>query len=244
MNEEWLSRTSLLIGEEKLNVLKAKHVLVIGLGGVGAFASEMIARAGVGKMTIVDGDVVNASNINRQLPALTSTIGKSKASLMKERLLDINPSLNLNVFNEYLRHDLIEHRLSFAYDYVVDAIDTLTPKVFTIFNCLNNGHKFISSMGAGGKTEPTQVKISTLKDSYNCKLAFKLRKRLGVLKASKDFPVVFSSEKINLNATVPIENELNKKTMVGTISYMPATFGMFCASVVIRDLIGEFELDS
>ena len=198
----------------KLGILKSKHVLVIGLGGVGAFAAEMIARAGIGKMTIVDGDVVNASNINRQLPALNSTIGKSKALLMKERLLDINPKLELDVFEEYLRRDLVEHRLSFSYDYVVDAIDTLSPKVFTILSCLNNGHKLISSMGAGGKIDPTQVKISRLKDSYNCKLAFKLRKRLGSLNAKKDFPVVFSSEMVNLDAMLPVEDELNKKTMV------------------------------
>ncbi len=242
MHDEWLIRTSLLLGEEKLNILKFKHVLVIGLGGVGAFAAEMIARSGVGKMTIVDGDVVNASNINRQLPALTSTIGKSKAFLMKERLLDINPNLDLDVYNEFLRRDLIEHRLSFSYDYVIDAIDTFSPKVFTIYNCLQNGHKIVSSMGAGGKIDPSQVKISKMKDSYNCKLAFKVRKRLGALKADKDFPVVFSTEQIDEKAMKPIEGELNKKTMVGTISYMPAIFGMYCASVVIRDLIGEFEI--
>jgi tRNA A37 threonylcarbamoyladenosine dehydratase len=242
MQEGWLSRTTLLLGEDKLKILKSKHVLVIGLGGVGAFAAEMIARAGVGKMTIVDGDVVNESNINRQLPALTSTIGKSKASLMKDRLLDINPQLDLDVFNEFLRQDLIEHRLSFSYDYVVDAIDTFSPKVFTIFNCLQNGHKIVSSMGAGGKVDPTQVKIARMKDSYNCKLAFKVRKRLGALKASKDFPVVFSTEPVDEKAMQPIEGELNKKTMVGTISYMPAIFGMFCASVVIRDLVGDLRL--
>lgn len=242
MQEDWLSRTSLLLGEEKLKILKSKHVLVIGLGGVGSFAAEMIARAGIGKMTLVDGDVVNTSNINRQLLALTSTVGKSKASLMQKRLLDINPGLNLDVYNEFLRQDLIEHRLSFSYDYVVDAIDTFSPKVFTIFNCLQNGHKLVSSMGAGGKVDPAEVKIAKMKDSYNCKLAFKVRKRLSSLEANKDFPVVFSSEKINEDAMLPVENELNKKTMVGTISYMPAIFGMFCASVVIRDLVGEFDL--
>lgn len=242
MNEDWLSRTSLLLGEEKLSILKSKHVLVIGLGGVGAFAAEMIARAGVGTMTIADGDTINKSNINRQLPAVTSSIGISKANWMENRLKDINPELKLTAINEYLKDERIVEILDNHYDYVVDAIDTFSPKVFTIFNCLKNGLKLVSSMGSGGKVDPAQVKIAKMKDSYNCKLAFKVRKRLSQLKADKNFPVVYSSEQVDQKLVQLVEGEPNKKSMVGTISYMPAVFGMFCASVVIRDLVGDFKL--
>ena len=238
MNEDWLSRSVLLLGQEKIEMLKSKHVLVVGLGGVGAFAADMIARAGIGKMTIVDGDMVNPSNINRQLPALVSTIGKSKAHLMAERIKDINPAIELEVIAEYMRDDRMDALLDHEYDYVVDAIDTLSPKVFLIHHCQQRGLKLVSSMGAGGKVDPTLVHIAPLKKSFNCKLAHMVRKRLTGLKTSKEFPVVFSSEKIIEEAVVLVEGEQNKKTMVGTISYMPAIFGMFCASVVIRDLSG------
>ncbi len=242
MHEEWLTRTSLLLGDKKLEVLKSKHVLVIGLGGVGSFAAEMIARAGVGTMTIVDGDTINLSNINRQLPAVTTTVGMEKAKWMENRLKDINPKLNLTVLCEYLKDDRIDELLNQPYDYVVDAIDTISPKVFTIYTCLQKGLKLVSSMGSGGRLDPSMVKIAKLKDSYNCKLAFKVRKKLSGLKADKNFPVVFSSELVDEKAVRLVEGEPNKKSMVGTISYMPAIFGMFCASVVIRDLIGEFKI--
>ncbi len=239
MNEEWLSRTSLLLGEEALKTLQSKHVLVIGLGGVGAYAAEMIARAGVGKLTVVDADVVNESNINRQLLALTNTVGKSKAKLMEERLKLINPNLELTAINEFLHNEKISELLDNQYDYVVDAIDTLSPKIFTIATCISRGHNLVSSMGAGGRLDPTQVKIAPLEKSYNCKLAFKVRKKLSAMKVRKNFPVVFSSEKADENAVIMVENERNKKTTVGTISYIPAIFGMFCASVVVRDLINQ-----
>ncbi len=239
MGQEWLSRTSLLLGEENLKALQSKHVLVIGLGGVGAYAAEMIARAGVGKLTIVDGDVINESNINRQLLALTDSIGKSKAVLMRDRLERINPNLEVHAINDFLHQDKITNLLDSHYDYVVDAIDTLSPKIFTIATCMNRGHKLVSSMGAGGRLDPTQIKIAPLAKSYNCKLAFKVRKRLSAMKVSKDFPVVFSSEKVDEKAVISVENERNKKTTVGTISYIPAIFGMFCAAVVIQDLTGK-----
>ncbi|NJO92041.1 MAG: tRNA threonylcarbamoyladenosine dehydratase [Chloroflexia bacterium] len=242
MQEEWLIRTSLLLGDEKLEVLKSKHVLVIGLGGVGSFAAEMIARAGVGIMTIVDGDTIQPSNINRQLPAVASSVGMEKARWMENRLKDINPKLKLTVICEYLKDNRIDELLSHPYDYVVDAIDTFSPKVFTIYTCLQKGLKLVSSMGSGGRLDPSQVKIAKMKDSYNCKLAFKVRKKLSGLKADKTFPVVFSSELVDEKVVRLVEGEPNKKSMVGTISYMPAIFGMFCASVVIRDLIGEFKI--
>ncbi len=232
-----MSRTALLLGDENVKKLQSKHVLVIGLGGVGAYAAEMIVRAGVGKITVVDGDVVSKSNINRQLLALSDNVGKSKADLMKERLLRINPSLEIEAINDYLHDEKIENLLARDYDYVVDAIDTLSPKVFTIVCCLKRGHKLISSMGAGGRLDPSKIQIAPLHKSYNCKLAFKVRKRLSALKLPKKFPVVFSSEEVDKSAVISVENEANKKTTVGTISYIPAVFGMYCASVVVRDLV-------
>lgn len=240
MHEDWLSRTNLLLGQEKLELLKTKNVLIVGLGGVGAYAAETIARAGVGKMTIIDGDVVNLTNINRQLPALRANIGKKKARIMEERLMDINPQLNLTVIDEFIRDEFMHEILEPDYDYVLDAIDTLSPKVFLIHHTLARGHKLVSSMGAGGKIDPTKVQIVPLTKSYNCKFAFIVRKRLSKLGSKKDFPVVFSPEQVDISKVIEVEGEQNKKSIVGTISYMPAIFGLFCASVVLRDLTGDF----
>lgn len=237
MSDFWLERTQLLLGEEKLEKLHNKHVLVVGLGGVGAYAAEMICRAGVGKMTIVDGDTVNLTNINRQLPALHSNIDKPKAELMAERLHDINPEVKLNVINKFIRDEYMKEILEEEFDYVVDAIDTLSPKVFLIYHSLQLGFKVISSMGAGGKLNASGVQIDDVSKSYNCNLARVLRKRLRKLGISKGFPVVFSPEDVDKSAVIVTPNEQNKKSNVGTISYMPALFGIHCASKVIQDLI-------
>lgn len=234
----WFDRTELLLGKEKLERLKKSHVLVVGLGGVGSIAAEEIVRAGVGEMTIVDGDVVDITNINRQIPGLHSNIGKCKADVMAERLMDINPELKLHIVNEYMKDEKIPALLDRHYDYVVDAIDTLAPKIFLIYNAIEKGHKIVSSMGAGGKTDPSKIQITDIKKSYNCKLARMLRKRLHRMGIHKGFKVVFSSELIDKEAVVLVESE-NKKSNVGTISYMPPLFGCFCASVVLRDLIKD-----
>lgn len=236
-NTYWLERTDLLLGEEKLQKLKNAHVLVVGLGGVGAYAAEQICRAGVGQMTIVDGDNINPSNKNRQLPALTSTIGKSKASVMGQRLLDINPELKLTIIDEFIRDDRMKEILSEKYDYVVDAIDTLSPKVFLIYLSLQNNLRIVSSMGAGGRFNPELVKVADISKSFNCNLARKIRKKLHKLGIRKGIKVVFSSELISDEAVMLIDNEENKKSTVGTISYMPPIFGCYCASVVIQGLI-------
>lgn len=233
---EWLSRTVLLLGEEKVEKLKKSNVLIVGLGGVGAYAAEMIIRAGIGKMTIVDGDIVNATNRNRQLPALISNEGHYKADKMAERLLDINPELNLTVIKEFVKDQRIEDILKVGFDYVVDAIDTLSPKTFLIVNCVKNEIPVVSSMGAGGKFDTTLIEISDISKSYNCNLARTLRKRLHKHGIRKGVKVVFSPENIDKEA-VELEESENKKSNVGTISYMPPAFGVNCASVVIRDLI-------
>lgn len=234
---DWLSRTELLLGKEKLSRLAESSVFVAGLGGVGAYAAEMLARAGVGNLTIADGDVVVPSNKNRQLIALDSTLGKPKTELLEGRLLDINPDLNLTVYHEFLRDDRLNDILATGnFDYVVDAIDTLSPKIFLIYGALKNNLPLVSSMGAGGKLDPLQVKIADVSESYNCRLAYILRKRLRRLGVSKGFKVVFSTEQVPKETIVLTDGEQNKKSNVGTISYMPAVFGCYCASVVIRDL--------
>jgi len=233
----WLERTELLLGVEKIEKLKNSHVLVVGLGGVGAYAAEQICRAGVGEMTIIDGDSIHITNKNRQLPALTSSLGQPKAEYMGIRLLDINPELNLHVIQEYIRDERMKEIISQPYDYVVDAIDTLSPKIFLIHDSIKYGHRVVSSMGAGGKVDPMLVEVADISESHNCPLARILRKRLSRLGIKEGFKVVFSPEEIPEGSSRPCEGEPNKKTTVGTISYMPPIFGCFIASVVIRDLV-------
>lgn len=233
----WLERSELLLGSEKLEKLKNSHVLVVGLGGVGAYAAEQICRAGVGEMTIVDGDTIHLTNKNRQLPALTSSLGQPKAEYMGKRLLDINPELNLHIIQEYIRDDRMKEIIAHPYDYVVDAIDTLSPKIFLIHDSLKYGHRVVSSMGAGGKVDPSLVEVADISESHTCPLARILRKRLHRMGVRNGFKVVFSSEAVPEDSMIPCEGEPNKKTTVGTISYMPPVFGCFIASVVIRDLV-------
>ena len=233
----WLERTTLLVGDKALETLRNSHVLVVGLGGVGAYAAEQICRAGVGEMTIVDGDTINPSNRNRQLPALVSTTGKPKAQVVGDRLLDINPELKLHIIQEYIRDDRMIEILETKFDYVVDAIDTLSPKIFLIYHSLQKGHKLVSSMGSGGKLDPTKVEIADFSQSRICPLARVLRKRLGRFGVRGGFQVVFSTEEVPQHAMIPCEGEPNKKTTIGTISYMPPLFGCMMASVVVRGLL-------
>ncbi len=235
----WLERTELLLGEDKIMTLRHSRILVVGLGGVGAYAAEMLARTGIGRMTIADCDVVAASNINRQLIALTSTIGLSKASLLADRLRDINPHIELTVVDKYIRDELTDELLdSDNFDYVVDAIDTLSPKVGLIMGALERGIPLVSSMGAGAKTDPTRVEIADIGRTHHCPLAHMLRKRLHKNGIRTGFHAVFSPEPMRPGSMI-LSEETNKKSNVGTISYMPAVFGCACASVVVRGLIGE-----
>jgi len=240
MTDNWLERTTLLLGEEKLEQLRRAHVLVVGLGGVGAYAAEMIARAGVGRMTIADADTVSATNINRQLIALHSTIGREKSDLMAERLRDINPDIELTVINRFIKDDETDALLDSArFDFVVDAIDTLSPKLALIKGALDRGIPLVSSMGAGAKTDPTKMEICDISRTHHCPLAHMLRKRLHKIGIRKGFHAVFSPEPVREGAMILCE-EQNKKSNTGTISYIPALFGIGCASVVARSLIGEF----
>ncbi len=236
----WLERTELLLGEEKLNLLRNANVLVVGVGGVGAYAAEMIVRAGVGRMTIADADKVSESNINRQLVALHSTIGREKCDILAERLKDINPELQLSVVNRFIKDDETDALLdSDQFNYVVDAIDTLSPKLALIKGALDRGIPLVSSMGAGAKTDPTLMEIKDIAKTHHCPLAHMLRKRLHKIGIKRGFWAVFSPEPVREGAMILCE-EQNKKSNVGTISYIPAMFGIGCASVVVRDLVGEF----
>lgn len=235
----WLERTELLLGKEKLDKLQTANVLVVGLGGVGAYAAEQLCRAGLGKMTIVDGDVVEETNRNRQLPALLSTEGLPKAEILAKRFQDINPDVELVIVNNFIHHKEIKELLkSQKFDYVVDAIDTLSPKVYLIYETVQHGLPIISSMGAGGKMAPSKIEVADLSKSYNCKLARMIRKRLTKLGIKKGVKVVFSSELIDERA-VRLEENQNKKSTVGTISYMPPAFGCFLAGEVIQDILSK-----
>ena len=237
--ERWQERTAVLLGEATLDSLAAKRVMVVGLGGVGAYAAEMLCRAGVGNLVLIDSDTVGESNLNRQLIALNSTIGKLKTDVLAERLKDINPAVNLMVVPEYVEEENLPRIFETAgkLDYVVDAIDTLAPKISLIKHCVQNGIPHVTAMGAGAKLDATKIRIADLSKSYNCPLAYILRKKLRKEGISKGFKVVFSEELPDRDAIVPME-ERNKKSQVGTISYLPAVFGCVCAQAAIEHLIG------
>lgn len=234
----WLQRTELLLGNENMSKLQRAHVLVVGLGGVGAYAAESLCRAGIGELSLVDADTVDNTNRNRQLLALTSTLGQPKVEVMAERLLQINPQVKLHLFHEFIRDERTIELLQLAdYDYVVDAIDSLSPKVFLIYHSLQRNLKLVSAMGAGGRLDPTQVQIADISKTYQCRLAHAIRKRLHKMNIQSGFQAVFTPEPVREGSVcLDADPEINKLSTVGTISYMPAVFGLVAASVVIRDL--------
>jgi tRNA threonylcarbamoyladenosine dehydratase len=241
MQKDWLERTELLIGKEDLALLKSKNILVVGLGGVGSFAAEFIARVGVGRMTIVDGDVVDITNVNRQLPALQTTVNQPKVELMAERLLGINPELTLIPIKEFLMPERMEQLVvEGQFDFVLDCIDSVTPKLNLIMACLRHDVPVMSSMGAGGKIDPARVQVNDISKSHTDPFANQVRrqlKRRGV--KPKGFPVVFSDEP-NLEGSLRMTDGTNfKKSFYGTISYIPALFGLQMAGYVIRKLINR-----
>lgn len=235
----WLSRTELLLGRQNLEKLMKAHVLVLGMGGVGSFAAEFIARSGVGRMTIVDGDIIDPSNRNRQLPALATNHGQSKVQLMAERLQAINPELELRVVNEFIRPEAIARLLDTDAPYVIDAIDSITPKITCIQTALQKGMTIVSSMGAGGRLDPAQITVADISKTYNCPFAQQVRKQLKGLGIRKGFKAVFSAEQPGKEALMHTDGSNFKKSAYGTISYLPAMFGATAASVVIRSIIDE-----
>lgn len=234
----WQQRSALLLKPGNLERLRQAGVLVVGIGGVGAYAAELICRAGVGRITLADGDCVDPTNRNRQLPALTSTEKKSKVEVMAARLRDINPEAEIIPVNRFLRDEATDEVLAPGFDYVVDAIDALSPKVALISKTLRLNYPLVSSMGAGGKFDPTCVKIADISKTYNCPLAKAIRKRLHRQDIHKGFQAVFSPEEVPEHAIYPCADADGRTgSVVGTVSYMPAVFGCCCASVVIRGLI-------
>lgn len=239
--DNWLERTELLISDDKIDKLKNAHVLIVGLGGIGSFAAEFIVRAGVGTMTIIDGDAFDPTNKNRQLTALDSTIGRNKAVVLGERLLDINPELNLNIVEEFVLPERVWTLLAeYEPSYVMDCIDSVTPKLEWIIACKRLRIKMISHLGAGGKMDPTRVHVANLHQTYNCKLASHLKKRLKKKNVEfKTIRAVFSSE-LQQKDSLKMTNGANfKRSFYGTVSYMPALFGLMGAADAIRYLSEE-----
>ena len=247
----WLERTEMLVGEDGIARLSSARVAVIGVGGVGGYAAEMIVRAGVGHILILDSDEVSVSNRNRQLLALNSTVGRPKCQVLKERLLDINPDLDIVTVEKFI---IAEGAVpdsgfedasgtpsqllgAYEFDYVVDAIDTLSPKLELIKYCMDRKIPLVSSMGAGAKFDVTRIRITDISKSFQCPLAHMVRKRLGKMGIRKGFKAVFSEE-IADRSSIVLEAGRNKKSQVGTISYLPASFGCACAQAVITGLLG------
>jgi tRNA A37 threonylcarbamoyladenosine dehydratase len=242
MKKDWLERTELLITEDGITKLKKANCLVVGLGGVGSFAAEFLARAGVGKMTIVDGDVVDLTNINRQLPALQSTVGKSKVELVGDRLLDINPELKLTRKNQFLNPEDMENIFNDQdFDYVLDCIDSVSPKINLIKSARRRKVKIVSCMGAGGKLDPSKVLVRDIHKTQSCFLAKQVRKRLKKENIDKGVRCVFSTEIQDENSLKLTDGTNYKRSFYGTISYIPALFGLYAAAEVIKYLIKKDE---
>lgn len=230
-------RTRLLLGEEKLEHFRRAHVLVLGVGGVGAYAAEQLARAGVGFLTLVDGDRFEPTNCNRQLPALTSTLGRPKAEVVAERMREINPSGTFLPRVEFLQGEGIGRLLETRFDYAVDAIDSLTPKVEFLLGCLQRNIPVISSMGSGGKVDPSQIQVADISKTHGCALARAVRTRLRAAGVNRGVCTVFSPEAVPPKAVLAWKDEAgHHHSTVGTVSYLPAIFGCVCASVVLRAL--------
>lgn len=239
----WTDRTAILTGEEGLSKLRNSFVAVIGLGGVGAVAAEMVARSGVGRMLILDSDTVSPTNRNRQTIALCSTEGEPKCRVVASRLADINPELELQTVTEYLTAGNVAELLGGSKpDFLIDAIDTLSPKLALIKYCMDNGIPLVSSMGSGAKYDVTKIRITDISKSFNCPLAYIVRKKLRHMGISRGFQTVFSEELPVETAIVEMtpdeQSEVsNKKSQVGTISYLPAAFGCACAQAAITSIL-------
>ena len=240
-NEQWNDRQRLLVKDPGIDRLAGANVLVVGLGGVGGFAAEFLARAGIGRMTIVDADTVSTTNINRQIAALRSTIGHSKASVIAERLKDINPTLELTIVEEFLQpqdaYALVEEK----YDYVADCIDSLSPKLALIRSCMDQKIPLVSAMGAGGRLDASAIRVADISKSKNCPLARSIRKRLSQETGQKPrgFYAVYSEELPDEASMQTVEGEEYKRSYYGTISYMPAAFGLYAAAHIIQALLKE-----
>ena len=238
MDTAWMERTALLVGQEGIEKLSKAHVLIVGLGGVGSYAAEAIARSGIGRMTIIDGDTVDPTNRNRQLQALTSTHGQNKAHLMGERIRLINPDVTLTVIDQFKNPDDMKAFMQEnSFSYVIDAIDSITPKLCLLEAAHLGQQRIVSSMGAGGRMDPTKIQIVDISKTHTCPMAQHIRKQLRYLDIRRGIKSVFSTELPARHSIMHTDGSRFKKSAFGTISYLPAAFGLSCASVVIRDLV-------
>ena len=229
--ENELSRLEILIGTEKLNKIKNSHVAVIGVGGVGGYVVESLVRCGIGQITIVDNDIINISNLNRQIISLHSNIGEKKVDVLEKRILDINPNCKVNKYGLFLDETTIDKIFENSFDYVIDAIDTVNSKLLLIKYCKNNNIPIISSMGTGNKLNPLDLKVCDISKTHTCPLAKRIRvelKKEGI----KKLKVVFSTEQ-----PLKIDNEKNQVRLIGSTAFVPSSAGLIISSEVIKDLI-------
>ena len=242
MDTSWMERTALLVGQKGIEKLVNSHVLIVGLGGVGSYAAEAIGRSGVGRMTIIDGDTVDPTNRNRQLQALATTHGQNKAHLMADRLKQINPEIKLDVIDQFKNPDDMKVFMAQKFSYVIDAIDSISPKLYLLQMAYYNNQRIISSMGAGGKMDPTKIQVVDISQTHTCPMAQYVRKRLRYMNIYKGIKSVYSTEIPAKFSIMKTDGNNYKKSAYGTISYLPAAFGLTCASVVIRDLVSWKEV--
>lgn len=245
---ERFARTELLLGRKKLDLLKRANVTVCGLGAVGSYVVEALARAGIGTLRLVDFDIVRSTNFNRQLYALTSNLGKFKADIAKDRVKEINPDCEVIVFKEFVHHDTFDKIFKDPTDVVVDAIDSVSPKVFLLAECHRRGMTVIASMGAGGKRDPESIQSADLFKTKNCRLAQQVRKRLKKMGISSGIRSVFSTELIQESSVAVEEEEPESyqrgriRQPIGSLSYMTGIFGLRIAHEVCHYLLNKEEI--
>lgn len=239
---KWQERAELLFKPEGLEKLRTSNVLIVGLGGVGSFAAEFIARAGVGNLTIVDGDTVDITNINRQLPALHSTVGQPKVKIVSDRLMDINPELTLTCIEEFISPERAHEIVTKDFDYVLDCIDSITPKINLIVAAKRKKVKVISNMGAGGKLLSQKIVVKDISKTEVCPLAKNIRKRLKKEGISSGVKCVFSLEHPDETSLKTTDGTNFKKSFYGTNSWMPALFGLHTAETVVKELLTKYNI--
>ncbi|MCY6485919.1 tRNA threonylcarbamoyladenosine dehydratase [Clostridium aestuarii] len=233
--EYWLSRTERMIGKENIEKLKESKVVIFGIGGVGSFSTEAIARSGVGKIVLVDKDEVDISNINRQILATMKSVGKAKVEIMKQRILDINPECDVTVHKVFVSEDNIQNIIDQDTDYVIDAIDTITSKIALAFWCEKNNIRLISSMGTGNKLDPTKFKVSDIYKTNVCPLAKVMRRELKKRQV-KHLKVVYSEE-LPIKLKEEYKNPNVRKQAPASISFVPSVAGLIIAGEVIKDIV-------
>ncbi len=239
LKEYEFMRTELVLGNENMQLLKNKKVVVLGVGGVGSFSTESLARAGVGNIVLVDKDVVDITNINRQIHATHNTVGLNKVDIMKDRILSINPNCNVITHKVFIEKDNIKDIITSDVDYVIDAIDTVTSKLDVVEYCANNGIKLICSLGTGNKLDPTKFEVTDIYKTSVCPLAKVMRTELKKRRIKKQ-KVVFSTE-TPAKIDYPEQFKDLRKKPPASISFVPPVAGMILTSVVIRELVGKMK---